>query len=241
MRVKTILTFFLTSFFIFLLMVYFFIPLDEIDFVLKETNNNFTLNIEENNTMQFYPNMRFSTSNITYVISDCTVKKTEDMNRAFNIIQDSTVLKFKKVDEDGDISVLCDSSAKIEGGLYIAGEGGPSNVTQTDLFNVISKGKILLFKDSNCPTPNIALHELLHVLGFDHSKNKKNIMFPISDCRQTIGEDTIEYINKIYSIPGYPDLVFEDVKASFSGRYFDTQIRRNRNYYLWRWKGCKKI
>ena len=50
-------------------------------------------------------------------------------------------------------------------------------------------------------------------------------MFPISDCRQTIGEDTIEYINKIYSIPGYPDLVFEDVKASFSGRYFDTQMQ----------------
>ena len=222
-KVMPVLTFILIMFFLGLLLVYIFVPLS-VDFSFEARNSNFTLNTGELSEMQFYPNMRFPTPNITYTINDCTVKKKNDMQIAFNIIENKTTLKFTRVIKDGDISVLCDSSERIESGMFIAGEGGPSNITQTDLFNVISKGNILLIKESRCANPNIALHELLHVLGFDHSENKNNIMFPVTDCKQTIGDDIIEQINNLYEIPSYPDLAFTDVRASFNGWFFNTEI-----------------
>ena len=84
-------------------------------------------------------------------------------------------------------------------------------------------------KDSDCEKPNIAIHELLHVLGFDHSENPKNIMYEISRCDQTIGDDIIVFINEIYSIPSYSDLLFENASASMHGKYLDINfsIRNN--------------
>lgn len=82
----------------------------------------------------------------------------------------------------------------------------------------------MLIKESRCERPNVALHELLHVLGFDHSGNPNNIMYPISECGQTIGQDQIKVINDLYSIPSYPDLVFENVSAVMHGKYLDLNI-----------------
>ena len=70
---------------------------------------------------------------------------------------------------------------------------------------------------------------MLHVLGFDHSKNPKNIMYEISRCDQTIGDDIIDYINELYSTPSQPDLLFEDASASMHGKYLNINfsIRNN--------------
>jgi len=216
-------------FVIFLLIFYWFVPFKTADFGTMSGDSNFSLNNFELENMQFYPNMRFPNSEISYQIDDCTLQKEDDMERAFEIISNISFLNFYPVNYNEEISITCDSKNKIEGGMFIAGEGGPTNITKTDKFNVILHGKILLIRESKCENPNVAIHELLHVLGFDHSNNKNNIMYNISKCGQTIGSDMIELINKLYSFPSYPDLSFENVSAFIHGRYLDANISIRNN------------
>jgi len=208
-----------------LLVVYWFIPYNTIDFDMVSSGANF--NLEGNNDttgMQFYKNMRFPEPNISYKIDDCPLQKKNDMEQAFEIVANLTMLDFYAVENNEEILVTCDSDVKVDGNMFIAGEGGPVNITQAGDYNVIFKGQVLLIKDSTCQRPNVAIHELLHVLGFDHSENSNNIMYPVSKCKQIIGNDTMELINKIYSVPSYPDLALENVSAVMHGKYFDTNI-----------------
>ncbi len=209
-----------------LLAFYWFVPVNNFEFG-KIDNSNFTLN--SNSSMQFYPNMRFPESKIFYRIYDCPLKKQNDMERAFEIISNKTILEFHSISSGEEIFVTCDSKNKFEGNLFVAGEGGPTNITQTKNFNVILNGQILLIRDSVCENPNIAIHELLHVLGFEHSENPNNIMYNFSDCRQTIGEDTINLINELYLTPNYADLSFENVSALMNGRYLNADIAIRNN------------
>ncbi|MCK5625094.1 matrixin family metalloprotease [Candidatus Pacearchaeota archaeon] len=212
-----------------LLSVYWFIPSDSTEFLMKTRETNFSL--DNNSDMQFYKNMRFPEPNISYKIDDCTLQKQEDMKNAFEIVEGLTILDFYPVSFNEEISITCSSENKLEDGMFIAGEGGPTNITQGDKFNVIFGGTILLIKDSSCATPNIALHELFHVLGFNHSENSNNLMYYISKCRQEISEDMLELINELYIIPSYADLSLENVSATMDGRYLNTKFTI-RNYGL---------
>jgi len=212
-----------------LLAVYWFVPLDNTEFLIKTRETNFSLGNDSN--MQFYPNMRFPEPRISYRIGDCTLQKKEDMENAFDIVEDLTILDFYPVSSDEEISITCSSNNKIEEGMFIAGEGGPTNITRGGEFNVIFEGSILLIKDSACSTPNIALHELFHVLGFNHSENSNNLMYYVSKCRQEISDDMIELIDELYSVPSYADLSFEDISAKMNGRYLNTNFTI-RNYGL---------
>ncbi|MFH1503329.1 MAG: CARDB domain-containing protein [Candidatus Diapherotrites archaeon] len=205
-----------------LLFVYWFIPLDTTEFnPLSSSNSNFSPNASENNTLQFYQNMRFPSTSISYKIEGCPLQREDDMEWAFEIMEEKTILDFYPVTYGESITVTCEETEKARGRLFIAGEGGPTNITISGDFNVIESGQILLMKNSDCERPNIALHELLHVLGFNHSINQKNIMYEISRCDQTIGSDIIDFINEIYSIPSQPDLLFENASASMHGKYLN--------------------
>lgn len=208
---------------ILLLILYWFIPFGTIEFGIKSSNSNFSLaNSQEG--MQFYDNMRYPNSRISYKIEDCPLGKEDNMQDAFEIIEDETILEFYPVSFNEEISVTCDDAQKEEGGMFIAGEGGPTEIIKAGNFNVIFHGKILLIRESKCSKPNIAIHELLHALGFEHSSNPSNIMYNFSKCTQTIGEDTIEFLNEIYTIPSYSDLIFENVSASMSGRNLEMEM-----------------
>ena len=111
----------------------------------------------------------------------------------------------------------------------LPGEGGPVKITRTDNFNVIHQGAILLIRESKCERPNIAIHEFLHALGFDHSTNPNNIMYGFVRCEQTVGEDISRTINEIYSVPPQPDLTFGNISAIVHGVYLDINMTVKNN------------
>ena len=225
---KGILTALVAIFLVVLLFFYWILPLETIDFTFSPKNSNFTLNASGNETMQFYENLRYSSKDISYRIEECNLEKTDEMKTAFGIIGNLTVLDFYPVASGEEISVTCDEKARFEGDLFIAGEGGPINITRTDKFNVVHKGAITLIRESKCENPNVGIHELLHALGFAHSENPNNIMYPVSKCSQTISQDIIDLIGQLYSFFSLPDLALENVSATMSGRYLDlTVVLRN--------------
>lgn len=217
--------------FVVVLLVFYWVipfPFNTVDFGFKEKNYNFSTdtNLTGNlsGAVQFYPNMRFPTPEISYNILNCPLQRQNDMEMAFAIVSNLTPLIFYPVANGEEVSITCDSKNVIQEGLFVAGEGGPTNVTRTSDFNVIMGGQILLLKDSGCPSPNIAIHELFHVLGFDHSKNPNNVMYPYSNCNQEIGQDIPDTINRLYAIPSLEDLSIENVSAVMHGLYLNANI-----------------
>ena len=181
--------------------------------------------------MQFYPGMRFSKLPISYSISSqCSEEKAENIDNAVQILEQETNLIFEKLNNEGQILVRCQeiSNREIEKQeFFVAGEGGPTEIVNTTLHYVILKGEILLLRESDCTQPLIALHEMLHVLGFDHSQNKMSIMYNVSNCQQKLTKDIINEINRLSSISSLPDLYFSNITATKSGRYlsFEVEIR----------------
>lgn len=220
MRLKGILSFVFILIVFFLLFFYWFVPFEKIEFT---TTGNSNFSVIQFSNMQFYPNMRFPDSRISYRISDCSLKKKNDMEYAFDIVENLTILDFYPAESNEEILITCEEKRRMENGLFIAGEGGPTNIT-VGYFAVILNGEILLIKQSDCPKPNVALHELFHVLGFDHSTNKENIMYNITKCDQVIGDDMIELINELYSYPSHPDLAFKNVSATMNGKFLDINM-----------------
>jgi predicted Zn-dependent protease len=214
-----------------LLVVYFFVPLNTSEFapvdILSDSEQSFDFG---NSSLQFYQNMRYQSERISYRIYDeCTLKKKNDMEEAFRIISNITVLEFYPVVYGEEISITCSDENIFFGDAFVGGEGGVTNVTVVDDFHVIFNGEILLIRDSQCPNPNIAIHELLHALGFDHSENPNNIMYETSSCSQSIGDEIPHLINELYVVDSKPDLSFENVTASLSGRYLNVNLSLRNN------------
>jgi hypothetical protein len=207
-----------------MLIFYWFVPYGSIDFGIKDKNYNFSIDSTDESGMQFYKNLRYQYPEISYEIVDCPLQKRDNMLEAFNLVSENTMLTFQSSTNNPEIGVSCDSTTRINDGFFIAGEGGPVNITQTTNYNMISYGTVLLLKESSCGTPNIATHELLHALGFGHSSNQNNIMYNYSKCSQTVSPDIYNLINEIYSIESLPDLAFENVSANMHGKYLDTNV-----------------
>ena len=208
---------------IFILSTFFyFMPTNNLNFTITPQNYNFS--IGGNLDMQYYPNMRYSDSSISYKISNCSLAKQNEMQNAFTIIENKTNLIFYPTNNNEQISITCEDKNRIENDMFVAGEGGPTNIIVSGNFYVITKGEILLIRNSDCPQPNVAIHELLHSLGFKHSTNPNNIMYNITNCDQVIGDDTLTLINQLYSFKSYPDLTFENVSGFMNGRFLNINL-----------------
>ena len=163
----------------------------------------------------FYNNIRFKSSLISYSISsDCNQRKLNASHNAFDIIQNKTILEFYELNNNAEINVYCSEEVKeLKGNYFVAGEGGPDFIVNTSKYNVIVNGTVLLYKNSGCDEPVVAIHEILHALGFKHSLNKNSIMYATSDCHQEITKEIIDEINYLYEDPALPDLTFIKLNA----------------------------
>jgi hypothetical protein len=183
--------------------------------------------IDYGETPVLYKNLRFNHNNISYSIEsvcpeDNKRKMVEGFAELSNVIQ---IISFYETKNKPDIKVSCSKEdIEIESNLFVAGEGGPTTIINTSMFGVIKQGKILLYEEPRCDYPVVEIHELLHVMGFDHSSNPNNILYNVSDCDQIISQDIIDLMRELYSIEALPDLSMEDLTASTKGRYLDFNI-----------------
>lgn len=182
---------------------------------------------------QFYPGMRFPEKKIAYNFADeCDIRKKTNVRTAFSILDERTTLSFYESLEKG-ISVLCSKSApkSEDSSHFIAGEGGPTKILNASTFYIIEGARIELFREERCENPNIALHEILHALGFDHNNNDVSIMYPVTSCKQEIDDSIINTINYLYNIESLPDMAISKINLNKTGRYMNFQITLN-NYGL---------
>ena len=144
---KTILFIIFLIFVVSMLGVYWFSGFGDIQLSeSKIQDSNFSLNLTSDN-MQFYENLRYSDSKISYNIADkCTLQKKADAERAFEILENKTILDFYSVNSNEEILITCESRQKIKEDYFIAGEGGPVNISRAGQFNVIFNGQILCMK-----------------------------------------------------------------------------------------------
>ncbi|MEK6825675.1 MAG: matrixin family metalloprotease [Nanoarchaeota archaeon] len=171
---------------------------------------------------QFYPNIRFPDSELTYVLDPaCDRKKEENILGAFSLLSSRTILRFSPALEGKtpSIRVLCSEVAPApdQSRHFVAGEGGPNELINISSFYIILQSKISLYRSDRCSQPKIALHELLHALGFNHTSDPESIMYPVSSCSQQLDESIIDEINRLYRIPSAPDLVLDAVSVSRIG------------------------
>jgi hypothetical protein len=178
---------------------------------------------------QFFPNMRFPNREISYFVEDkCDDKKKARVVEAFSILSSETILIFYPSNPEivPEINILCSDKARKTNktGHYVAGEGGPTKVINTSAYFVILEGEISLFRDESCAKPQIATHEILHALGFDHNNNKRSILYPTSGCNQVIDEYIPKRINELYSFDAAPDLVIDKADARKRGSFVDFDV-----------------
>lgn len=180
--------------------------------------------------MMYYPNMKFNHNLITYYIDEsCNQEKEKRVEEAMSILEREVgLIKFIKTkNNNSDIEIICN---KVDIPLknknyFIQGEGGPISIINTSLFFVIEKGVIFLFYDKPpCEEPLVELHELLHVFGFEHSQNKKSIMYPVLNCDQQLTPDIINKMEELYNIDNLPDLYFENISVYKKGIFIDFNL-----------------
>lgn len=166
--------------------------------------------------LQHVPKMRYSKKQISYRISNCSDKKSNDISGAFKAISNGTTLSFIAVKMMEDISVLCHADIKNKlaagEGLVHLGAGGPKYLT-TKNFNIIVHGEVEIKRDLDCKEPIVEIHEILHALGYIHSSNPQSVMFPEAKCGQVLGTDIRDNINELYVTPNLPDLWIESVSV----------------------------
>ena len=182
---------------------------------------------------QFYPNMKFNHNSISYKIDPaCSNEKKERMLGAFKELEEKVgIISFYSIFENPDIEISCSESEKksSEKDFFIAGEGGAKEIIQTGRYNVVTNGIILLHGNPHefyeCEWPNVELHELLHVFGFDHSQDENSLMYPyLKSCDQKLDESIINDLKELYSKENLPDLYFVDMDAVKKGRYLDFDV-----------------
>ncbi len=185
---------------------------------------SFTGNIIEDDFIK-NETYRFNSTDISYSISkNCSRSQTVNAVKAFDIINNVTILNFYKKEFNEDIYVEClDPNKTIEQNNILA-EGGPDKYMEINDIKVIQHGIVKLYDDEDCNKPITVMHEIFHVLSYEHSSDVDDIMYPISYCDQRINDYLIEDIHKTYNGSLYPDLTYQFIFLSPHNNFIDIDV-----------------
>lgn len=158
-----------------------------------------------------YPH--FSHMPISYYMEEnCVGTEPERIKWGFNILSEQTnniLIFIESNNNSADIKITCYPNQKIEAEddetIITLGLGGYSHIG-----NVITEGTLEFFsvRENSYPSscmyfPSLEIHEILHVLGFDHNfEDPNSIMAPEIEedyCQDEIDKDILFTLRKIYS------------------------------------------
>ncbi len=133
------------------------------------------------------------------------------------------IIRFKEVPSAAEAQVLVHWADKLEG-EHTLGLGGPT-VVDTGRYNVTVKGEVTLASmDTFCLNTVVALHELGHVLGFDHPDDPASFLYRTADCDQGFTPQVAEALRELYKDPARAELELTGANVSASGRFLTANL-----------------
>ena len=76
-----------------------------------------------------------------------------------------------------------------------------------------------------CDWPNVELHELMHVFGFNHSTDENSLMYHLlKSCDQKLDRSVVSDLKRLYTEKNLPDLYFEDINVVKKGKLIDFNL-----------------
>lgn len=156
----------------------------------------------------------------------------QDMKKSMDEWKANTsgAISFELTENKSDADILVNwrndekEDLKIVGGSLILGEAGPPPAVWTGLFYIPAKGSVAemelltVYRRWSPATYLRPMHELGHVLGFDHPKlNDISIMHNFSYYGQRFTDDIKQAIGELYKTPAEPDLAFENFSLNQTG------------------------
>jgi hypothetical protein len=152
---------------------------------------------------QFFPNLRFDHTNISYNLTPYCKGEEQTLRipSAFTTLHNKVpALTFYETNGSADIEIICHSDVVEEGDFYTMGEAYSTYDNRT---NILLNGHIDIYAYhagvSKCHWGGIELHEILHILGFEHETiYKQSIMNPEVNCKLKLQNYTINELNRLY-------------------------------------------
>ena len=144
--------------------------------VYENNSNDNTINFFKLHWEHMPITYSFTKENVRNSNVKCQDYQIERIRKAFQIIENDTgrAVSFKEVESKGDILVYC-NAAKADSQLLMRQGDGYYEYHG----DVIDYGELNFYIHKNCGIwPDVEIHEILHVFGFNHTDSKKSIMYP---------------------------------------------------------------